>query len=130
MSFENDFSIEDELIADINKVQMITALSISNDCIKDTPRDTGEAAGSWQIGIDKPPRKTRSKSRRPSGAAAENTRIIIKNSKDGALNDVYITSLKPYMQKLNRGHSAQSPGFFVENAVTRAGLNIEDIKLG
>jgi len=129
MSHETDFDITDELTDDVQKAQRIMAFSVSNDLLKDTPADTGEARGSWQIGIDEPPRKERSKSRRAGGAQTENNARIRKGTATVELSDLYVTSLKPYMERLENGWSDQN-SHFIAAAVQKAGLEFEDVRFG
>ncbi len=127
MSFEQDFDILDELISDVQKVQRVAALSISNDVIIGTPVDEGEASGAWQVGINEPPRKQVNESRRASDALADNIREIKKGTATAQLSDLYVTNVKPYIVRLENGWSDQN-SHFVAAAVLKAGLG--DVKLG
>lgn len=137
MSFEDDFDMKGEIYGDIQKVQRVGALSILNDVIIGTPKDTGEAQGGWQVAVGEPTRKERSKSRRAAEALAEGNRIIkqatplgTKAKKKGVkveLQDLFITNLKPYIVRLENGWSDQN-SHFVAAAVQKA--EIGEVKLG
>tara|TARA_R100000951_G_scaffold115666_2_gene124501 strand:+ start:5741 stop:6154 length:414 start_codon:yes stop_codon:yes gene_type:complete len=137
MSFEDDFDMKDEIFGDIQKVQRVAALSILNDVIVGTPKDTGEAQGGWQVATGEPTRKERSRSRRAAGALTEGNRIIkqatplgTKTKKRGVkveLQDLFITNLKPYIVRLENGWSDQN-SHFVAAAVQKA--EIGEVKLG
>jgi len=127
MSFEDDFDIEAEIFADIQKVQRVAALTVLNGVIIGTPKDTGEAQGGWQVAVGEPTRKERSKLRRASGALTEGTSVIKKGTASVELQDLFITNLKPYIVRLENGWSDQN-SHFVAAAVQKAGLG--EVKLG
>lgn len=105
-------------------VKEVAAETVKN-LINDTPKDTGQAAANWQVGINELP------SFKPgytdvSGALASALSEIDRRE---AGQFVRITNQTPYIGLLNTGHSKQAPAMFVERAIARARRKIRLIRL-
>ena len=89
-----------------------------------TPVDTSNALSNWQVSLDAPieneigPYSLGSKgsTRNESASSAINeAQSVLDNKQPGQI--IYISNNAPYIQDLNDGSSAQSPGGFDESAV-------------
>lgn len=105
-------------------VKEVAAETVKN-LINDTPKDTGQAAANWQVGINEMP------SFKPgytdiSGARAS---ALAEIEKRKAGETVFISNPTPYIGLLNAGHSSQAPAMFVERAIARANRKIRQLRL-
>lgn len=120
MTFAKSLSVRDDMVEIVGDESAEVALKTLSRVIIKTPRDTGEAAGSWQVRITKPTRKDTPKERRAPEAQREGENVIL-TTKNLDYPTTVITSNKPYMERLNDGYSEQQPsGKFVELAIIEA----------
>lgn len=90
---------------------------------KGTPIDTSWASNNWIPAIKEPPTEPYGK-RPPSGVRFTDTggidagiaELLTWNLGEGT---VFVVNNVPYIEKLNQGHSKQSPPHFVENAIDK-----------
>lgn len=104
-----------------NQVKRAVALDLYGTLIgpppEGTPVDRAVARGSWHYGVneiktDVPARPPKgSKVKKPSARALPKTKVG---------DVVNISNSAPYIQRLNEGHSGQSPPGFIDDAVDRA----------
>ncbi len=90
-----------------------------------TPVDTGHARASWIPAVGAPNLVE------PVGssgalASAGSAQVMAYKLAQGTL---YLSNVAPYINRLNRGYSAQAPGMFVEIAIAKAIQTIK-AKLG
>jgi len=119
MNHEQSFSILDDIEALVNEEARDTANFVLDAVLDETPIDTGEAKGSWQITEGEPTRKRRAKTRR-RGSARREGRAAIKAAKLVKFPTLFVTSVLPYIRKLNNGHSKQAPSKFIDMIAQRA----------
>ena len=118
-SHAKSFSIADEMAGFVNEDARKTTQAILARVILKTPKDEGEAQGSWQVNLSQPTRRQVSKKQRATEAARKGNRVI-DSAKTLPYPTLVITSNKEYMERLNAtpGHSEQQPnGKFVELSI-------------
>lgn len=111
--------LADFLDDDLDQQTRKYTISVNNNLVLSTPRDTGRAKGDWQVNFD-----TASGGNTgildPTGQQTinRNTGEIVSFS--GEYKDIYIENNLPYIKKLNDGSSTQAPAGFVESAIRAA----------
>lgn len=114
--------ILEDIHKNINEAVINTALDIHGTLRsappKGTPIDTGYASTNWHISIDQPsPNKIGSK----TNVVAVDTSVMNVAMFDINKNNIiFIQNNVPYMARLNRHWSKQSPAGFVESAIDAA----------
>lgn len=109
----------------VNRIVRQCALAVDQALVLGTPVDTGRARSNWIVSVGQPVLTDR-----PPYAPGSllglnetaNARAAIDHAKSVILQrqpeqTIYITNNVPYIEKLNRGYSAQAPAMFVERAV-------------
>lgn len=95
------------------------ALELQRRLILKTPRDTGRAAGNWQLSRVNP---IRSVLPAEGQTRSESVRLELSKSQDRmaafqAGQTVFVANNVEYVQYLNQGTSSQAPAMFVEAAI-------------
>lgn len=85
-----------------------------------TPRDTSWAASNWIPNIGQPIRETDGSPQSISAAKSEAGMANVLTKYKLIMGPIYVSNNVPYIQKLNDGHSKQSPAGFVQIARDRA----------
>ena len=116
--------ILEDIHKNINEAVINTALDIHGTLRsappKGTPIDTGWASTNWHISVDAP---SNNKIGSKSNVVAVDTSVANVAMFDINKNNfIFIQNNVPYMARLNRGWSKQSPKGFVESAVDSAML--------
>lgn len=106
-------------------VKEIASQIVSN-LSEDTPKDTGQAAANWQVGLVNRPSEFKEGYTDIPGALATAQATIATRVSGQA---VYITNNTPYIGELNRGSSKQAPTGFIEKAMQRAETAVKKIRL-
>lgn len=106
-----------DLLIGTRRVIREVALETTAKLIRRTPVDTGRARSNWFIGINAPSRQSR---KRPVSPGAAIGRAAARLTSSRLQDTVYITNNLPYIQRLNRGWSAQAPPGYVQQAVREA----------
>ncbi len=81
-----------------------------------TPVDTGHARASWIPAVGSPTLQE-PVGADPSLATAGAAQVLAYKLGQGTL---YISTVVPYMRRLNAGHSQQAPALFIERAIATA----------
>lgn len=138
-----------ELPERVNTIKKEVAESILQDLSQETPADTGEAISNWQTTLDAPVSESipphvpslRGKMIRgvwthsvdPAITRAANAPItvdvgkaVIANAKPG--QSIWITSVIPYIKRLNDGWSEQAPAGFVDRALILGRLIVDKFR--
>lgn len=129
MSFAKSMSIKDELQADVNKTARMATFFIDQRLVLQTPVDTGEARGSWQVSVNKPIKSDTDSQDKTGSLTLSQSRAIIESSKTITYPTFYIRSNKPYIERLNNGYSAQAPANFVDKSITEGLNDVQSITL-
>lgn len=115
-----------------------TVVAVINRLAEATPVDTGLARSNWQVGVGVMPSGTRKpfapipsrwKPPYPAGGSRSERRNLlgVSSAAQGALRgykdgqSIYITNNLPYIERLDAGHSPQSPAGWIR-AGFRAGV--------
>jgi hypothetical protein len=122
-------SISAELNADVNKVARTATFMIDQRLVLQTPVDTGEARGSWQVSVGKPITTDNDVQDKTGSLTLSKNRAIIESSKTITYPTFYIRSNKPYIERLNNGYSAQAPSNFADKAITEGLNDVQSITL-
>lgn len=119
------------------KVLRKAALAVDQAVVFGTPVDTGRARSNWVVSINIPVEGTREpyKAGKNLGrdevqnlsAALEQGMGVIGKAK--IKDTIIIGNNLPYIQRLNDGHSAQSPANFVEDAIKEAVKAVKSVKI-
>ncbi len=129
MSFAKSMSIKNELQADVNKVARMAAFFIDQRLVLQTPVDTGEARGSWQVSVNKPITSDTETQDKTGSLTLSQSRAIIEASQKITYPTFYIRSNKPYIERLNNGYSAQAPANFADKSITEGLNDVQSITL-
>ena len=134
------FEVAKAIDADATNLQNSISSHVHYDIVEKTPVDVGTARSNWLVRLGSGsiipyrafsphasrwrapramPGSDRSERQNLEAARAQAEGVLSRN-KTG--QDVYITSNLPYIQRLNEGHSKQSPAGFVEAGI-QTGLN-------
>lgn len=107
----------------IARVVKRTAFACNNELKRATPVDTGWARANWVPSVGSPVNTTNGSREAVSAAAqsAGEARLLVYRTNQG---DVWITNNVPYIQKLNEGHSKQSPAGWIQAAIRTAVASI------
>lgn len=119
--------LSDEMVAKVEKVHRVVALTVARDLIENTPVDEGRARSNWQSSLSSPNKKRREafapgvKLGRGESAnkSAANDASDAEIAKHIPHQDIYITNNLKYIGSLNDGDSEQQPALFVERAIKR-----------
>lgn len=113
--------------AELDKIGRAVGLELVGGLVRVTPKDTGRAAGNWNISEGAEDAST-SDARRPPDALKEGAVAIqaFRLSKE----DLYATNGLPYIGPLNDGSSTQAPAGFVQLEARRVGRTIEGMADG
>jgi hypothetical protein len=122
MSFAQSLSVKAELEKQVNKVARMATFFIDQNLILETPFDTGEAKGSWQVSANTPITSDNDVNDVSGSLTISKAKAFIDSNAQLVYPTFYIRSNKPYMEKLNNGYSDQAPKPFVDAAIIR-GLN-------
>lgn len=114
--------ILEDIHKNISEAMVNTALDIHGTLRsappKGTPIDTGWASTNWHISIDQP---SANKIGSKDNVVAVDTSVMNVAMFDIRKNSfIFIQNNVPYMARLNRGWSKQSPAGFVESAIDAA----------
>lgn len=129
MSFAKSMSIKNELQADVNKVARMAAFFIDQRLVLQTPVDTGEARGSWQVSVNRPITSDNETQDKTGSLTLSQSRAIIESSQKITYPTFYIRSNKPYIERLNNGYSAQAPANFADKSITEGLNDVQSITL-
>ena len=106
----------------INEKMINTALDIHQTLRsappKGTPIDTGYASSNWVLSTDKPIMETLGSKTNVIGMDTSIDNILMFDI--NVNSRIFVQNNVPYMARLNRGWSKQSPAGFVESAVDAA----------
>lgn len=104
--------ILDDLLGEIDKEHRRFTLAVFRDIVLATPVDTGRARANWQVShTDKT--SILNKTDKTGGATLSAVRLDPNKIQYVISNNLH------YIEKLNRGTSAQAPAKFVERAIKR-----------
>lgn len=117
MSFENDLSVEDDLLIIVNDENRLVTETLFTRLIFVSPEDTGAFKGNWFVSTGAPNREI-DDSRRSAEALVEGV-AVIETAKDIELPTLTISNNQPYGEALNSGTSDQAPSMFVELEIQR-----------
>lgn len=116
------------LPGEVNRVKRLAALACDQTVVLSTPVDTGRARSNWIVTNGEPNDGTIEPyapttqgglgETANANAALAQGRDEIGRSKPE--QDICITNNLEYIEPLNRGHSAQAPAMFVEEAIQTA----------
>ncbi len=111
--------LADFLDDDLDQQTRKYAISVNNNLVQSTPRDTGRAKGDWQVGFDTAPTGNTDTLDYSGGLTiAKNTMEIA--SMNGNYGDIYIVNNLPYIVPLDEGSSEQATNGFVNSSIRAA----------
>jgi len=111
-----------EIKSDVGEVCRKIAFFVDQRVVLQTPVDTGEARGSWQVSYNKPITSDITSLDVNGSLAIQKAKAVITAGQTIAYPTIYIRSNKPYMERLNNGWSLQAPTNFVDKAIVE-GIN-------
>jgi hypothetical protein len=94
------------------------ASMILQSVVTSTPVDTGHARANWQVGIGEEHTDELAQEDKSGQATISAGTSILQTHKPG--DTIHISNNVPYIDKLNRGWSAQAPAGFIEKAINTA----------
>ena len=117
MTFAKSLSIADEMAGEVNKEARALSINLLNGLTRVTPVDTGRARGNWFAGVNVSNRSIDQE--RKAVQAIQQGLSVIATAKPLNYPEIVISNNLPYIEKLNEGHSTQSPIKFVEKEIDR-----------
>jgi len=119
--------IDVDIVLGIKKV----AIDLETNLIAQTPKDTGRAAASWVVGVNKSPAPRDLPEGRGRGSlnaevqGAVNAARVEINRPLGPGGYIEIANHVSYIRQLNRGSSRQAPRGFVQAAIRQETLGVD-----
>ena len=91
-----------------------------------TPIDTGYASAKWWFAVGVLPTRTPDIKGDINGALSQQqATLVTAMNYQVTSGSLFVYNDTKYINRLNHGHSQQSPSFFIENAVDNAVLDIQ-----
>ena len=94
------------------------ALDLFTDLVMNTPVDTGNAKGGWQVSVDTPTDNVRIRKDKQGNLTVKHGLAKI-NSATNPYSLLYLQNNVPYIIPLDKGHSKQKPNGFISQALAR-----------
>lgn len=115
MSFENDVKkFKEKTLKRANQFKRAVAMELFSSVILDTPVDKGRARGGWQVSKNTPIDVGTLQT------PAEAMTNVMSPAKYGKLSDAnYLSNNVVYIERLEFGHSKQSPAGMVRKNIAR-----------
>lgn len=112
---------------DIDRVVRAVALAIDQAVVITTPVDTGRARSNWLVSVGSPNTSTQPPYAPGTGGSTGQANISAALAQGraavlgaGHKQTIYISNSLPYIDRLNKGYSAQAPAGYVQRAVEAA----------
>lgn len=92
-----------------------------------TPVDTGRARANWLVSANRPVTEPADDTDPSGSATIAKAQAVVSAAKPG--DTLYISNNVPYIDALNRGHSAQAPAGFIEAGIDTAVATVKGAKV-